>query len=782
MAPNATAKRYTLTGGENTYSSPASVNENDARKLQSLIPSLSGALERERPVIPFTNDAAFPSRIGFFHTYKQNNQGSIVFWFFMATATTLYVLTNPGPTQSWQPVSTVNPLHGFPVARNINNQMHLSDGVNSWIFGGVDWVKDGLEIPLHSPTFAVQNPPASVTITSISRTGNQVVGTVSSISGLHVGMLVNATGVADSSFNGGPFTLTTVLGVGPTVGWTQNGPDASSSGGTLSVPGVNIISNRFYWTTYGDQSTTHPHEGSSSPISAGTGAQTGKIFVVQQRFGTVTTTDGINFTGIGTDFAQDDVGKVIYAGNPNVSVSVGVIKTVTDATHLIVDNTKTPFQPHAVTANTFTIAPLRATHWNVYASSSEEDKLGNLLATVPLVVTQFTDTSPMLGTVGAQFQSVQRPLLNDPTPPCTVMEVSKNRIWRNLLTFPNFFTYTGFEEILAEQAGTPSECVPGADPNTVSPGQVNETSYPDQSSVITGLCKHGDALYIGTELNITPMYGSSLADFQLSEAQAFAVGLMGRKACCTTPFGFAFVSYDLKVYLYPSQYSFGVDSTTALVELGRPKRPEFENIDGADFANVGLTFYNWGRRNWLVLNYRRTDQTFATWVFDFEVKGWFQLQQGYTAVAVFETTLGRKSLIAAGTDNKTYVIDDLTGNFPVPPGTNYPVGYARYLLDFTDPASNFETRHIEFEKSNSAMEIDVTIWLDPNDPENPGTGIPIPMTKTKLGANRYSGRPNPTTGGSCQRVLVEFAVAASPQNGTFRGFTTEADKIASPVL
>lgn len=68
------------------------------------------------------------------------------------------------------------------------------------------------------------------------------------------------------------------------------------------------------------------------------------------------------------------------------------------------------------------------------------------------------------------------------------------------------------------------------------------------------------------------------------------------------------------------------------------------------------------------------------------------------------------------------------------------------------------------------------------DPENPGVGIPIPMTKTKIGANRYSGRPNPSTGSTCQRVLVEFAVAASSQNGTFRGFTVEADEIASPVL
>lgn len=709
MASNSIAKRYTLTGGENTYSSPASVNEADARKMQSLIPSLAGDLGRERPVIPFvtsglgSSGSPFPSRIGFFYQFKRNNNGTIVSYFFCATSSQLYQLQNPGPTQTW---SAVLPLAAFPTAVTINNTMHLSDGTKNYIFDGISFVKDGLEIPLHAPAFTASNPPAATNITSISRSGNQVTATVSSIAGLSVGMIIAVGGVADSSFNATAVQLTSVTGVGPTIAWTQVGANASSSGGTVTAISVTVLANRFYWTTFSDQTLTHPHESSSSPSSVGTGPQTSQVFLVRQRIGIVTTTDGINFVGTGTDFSADDVGQILRAGSPGNSVSVGTIATVTDPSHIIVNNTDSFFQPHAVTNGFFTIAPPRATNWNLYASASETDQLGNLLLSAPLVITAVTDNSPMIGTLGSRFQSVARPLLNDPTLPTAIMEVHKNRIWRQLPTFPNFFSYTGFEEILAEQAGTPSECVPGASGTlTVSPGQINETSFPDQSSTLTGIRKHGDALFVGTELNVVPLYGSSLADFQLSEAQAFAVGLAGRRASCSTPFGLAFVSYDLKVYLYPSQYSFGVDSTTALVELGRPKRPEFENIDGTDFPNVHLIFYNWGRRNWLVLSYRRTDQTFATWVFDFEVKGWFQLQQGYTAVAVFETTLGRKSLIGAGPDFKTYVIDDLTGNFPVPPGTVYPVGYARYLLDFTKPGTNFEGRHIEFEKSNVNMEM-----------------------------------------------------------------------------
>jgi len=128
------------------------------------------------------------------------------------------------------------------------------------------------------------------------------------------------------------------------------------------------------------------------------------------------------------------------------------------------------------------------------------------------------------------------------------------------------------------------------------------------------------------------------------------------------------------------------------------------------------------------------------------------------------------------------VIDDLTGNFPVPPGTLYPVGYFRVLIDFQKPNSAFAYQNIGYEKSVAGMSVDVTLWLDPKDPENPGIGIAIPMVATKIGANSFRGRPNSDTGGTCQRALIEFAVAASTVNGRFHGYTIDADNIEDPVL
>jgi hypothetical protein len=775
-APNSIVKRYSLTGGQNIYSSPASVNENDARKLQSLIPSLAGYLERERPTVPFTADAPFASRIAFFHQFKRNNNGIIVTYQFCATATELYLLTGAFPTQIWQPVLT---LQGFPVAVNINNTMHISDGINSWIYDGLGFNIDGLAIPFNPPHFAVI-APVGLTIaaspTGAVRVNGVVTITTTTPHGLFAGQVAVVAAVTDPTFD----SIVTILTVPSPTTFTYKlvapFPDSASGAGTVNATGVTILSNRYYWTTYSDQSLTHPHESSSSPISLGTGPQTNMQFQVFVMPGTLTVALGnAAVVGVGTNFDQRDIGKALWVPGGG---RAGIILSVQDAQHL----TLAAGSLYSA-VGPYNIAPIRATHWNLYASSSEEDKVGNYLASIPINFFYYFDFSPMDGTVGSYFRNVQRPLLNDPPLPSPIMEVYQNRIWRVVPKFPNFFSYTGNEEILAEQAGTPSECVPGDDPNTVSPGQINETSYPDQSSTITSMKAHGAALFIGTELNVIPLYGESLADFQLSNSQAFAVGFAGRKLSVSTPFGLAFVSYDTKVYLYPSQYSFGVDSTTALVELGRPMRPEFENIDGSDYQNASLTFYNWGRRNWLVLNYRRTDLTFATWVFDFETKGWFQLQQGYTAVYVFEMTLGRRSLVAATTDNHIVVIDDRTGNYPIPVNTNYPVGYFHVLLDFGDPNASFIIHSVEYEKSDQNMEVDVTIWLDPINPENPGVGIPVIMSETTLGANTSLGRPNSDTGASCQRMLIEFAVAAGPIAGTLHGFTVEAEKmIVEPVL
>ena len=652
--------RFPLTPGENTYVNPAASSPNDARRLKSLIPASSGQLGREQRNAVFAT-GTLNGTVGFLHQFRRNvGNGVFVSHFFCATATTLYRLVNA----TWQAVTDVGMLASYPVAVNIDNLMHLSDGVSSWIFDGVNWVTDGLPIPLHAPTFTIVTPAGAVNIATIVRINGTVTVTFSGATQVDVGSHVTIASVSDTSFNG-TFEVTIGGSSVTSFSFAQSGYSDASLGatGTWVFESFSVAANRYYWTTFVDNTTTRTaHESSRSPRSLGTGATTSKYVTVKPRKGTVTSTTDANIAGDGTDFSQDDVGKVLYASSavPGTIFAVGTVYLVTDAQNLILSAPASA----AIAAGTYILAPARATHWNVYASSSEEDKIGSLLASISLSgqgLCQYRDQSPFVGTTGSYLSNLQAPTINDPPNPTRIMSVHKQRIFRRDEALPNFFTLTAFEEVKATQVGSPYECVPGIDDNTVSADALDITSYPDESNQIRGLTSHGDALYIGTEDSVTPLYGEDTTNFAFSQVYAFRVGVAGRNAMISTPFGLLFLSYDRKLYLYPSQAVAASDATTSLIEMSRPKRDEFELIEGADLMNVHIVFYNWGRRNWAVICYQRTDHTYRTWAFNFETRGWFELQRGCSALAVFETAPGKKILVGAdATTNIIYVLDDMT--------------------------------------------------------------------------------------------------------------------------
>jgi hypothetical protein len=74
-------------------------------------------------------------------------------------------------------------------------------------------------------------------ITAIARATNVVTATMSDTSGLGVGAKIYASGVTDTSFNGG-FTLTAVTDT--TVTWAQTGTNSSSSAGALLATPASI--------------------------------------------------------------------------------------------------------------------------------------------------------------------------------------------------------------------------------------------------------------------------------------------------------------------------------------------------------------------------------------------------------------------------------------------------------------------------------------------------------------------------------------------------------------
>jgi len=772
--------KYNLSGAvEDTYASKTSQNPATSRKITSLIPLAAGYLEREKPNAIWGN-ATLPSGVVWIKEFSQSSFGGVVvrFWF-AATATNLYQFSgSPTATGTWTLVSQVGTLNGSPVAVTINNLFHLSDGVNSFVFDGTNWVVDGLPIPVHSPVFVVDTPLPPANITSISRVNGVTTINYSSVIGVDVGVYLDVNGVSDNTFNG-TFPVSAFIS-STNMQFLQPGQaDASlGAGGTTNISTFNVTSNRFYWTTYIDNSDTHPHESSSSPRSViGTGPLTNKFIEVRHRAGTWSCSAGSAIiTGVGTDFDQTDVGMVFYG--PRLSTPT-VIISVQDSQHLTLANQATTT---VLISPDPAIFPARATHWGIYCSETENSNVGFFLMKTS-VTTQRPlplDQSDFTNVPGSYINTaLQRPIRNDQATGTKVMSVHKRRIFRRNEQLPNFFNYTAFEEVKSTGVGTAEECVPGHDDNSIS-DLVNEQSYPEQSRIITSMVDHADALFIGTEASVIPLFGETIDDFVLSQVTAFSVGMAGRYATRSTPHGLVFLSYDRKLYLWPQQWIpfYAPEETTTLIEISRPKRTTFQAIDPT--TETFVEFFNYGKRNWIVVSFTLTDTTKHTYVFDTEVKGWFELQRGVNCLAVLEPSTGIKVLVGGSSDGKIYILDDPSGIFST--ANNYPQGTFRpALIDFGEPDSKHVLRYLEFELSNSAMIDDITInyYLDPIDVDNPGTPVPLTMQQV-FGANRYRGF---FTGPSlCERVLIEMLVAPSQNTGNIYSITlaaTPASKLAT---
>lgn len=551
---------------------------------------------------------------------------------------------------------------------------------------------------------------------------------------------------------------------------------------TTVAGALTALIGRNYWYTNADETAGRVHESSSSGINpVPSGAVTSKKIAVYQTAGlftsatgspTVTITASIDSPGpVVPRLTSNQAGKYLYING----TLIGTIASVSGLTITLVANALA-----TKTVGRAVICDVRATHWHIYASESDGSKVGQYLASVP--VTQnlgtfpFYDQSPFISDAANTFLPIFRPVRNDPPPGSRISEVHKYRIFRTRKTRPNFFNFTANEEVLSGTNGDPTESVPGADVNTLS-DIINEVSFPDQSAEIRGLRHHGDALYIASEKQVYPLYGESIDDFALSQITAFNVGFAGRYASKSTPHGLDFMSYDRKNFLYPSAaVPVGQNATDLLVEIGRPLRKKFETIDPARLDEVVKEFYFNGRRNWAITGYPDTNGDWHTWVYDFSTGGWFELQRGFSALAVFETSAGVRVLVGGAPDGYVYVIDDLSGTYvsvsDLPEST-----WRTSLISFGDATHMRVFRYIELEFTTDELEndIQVTYWLDPDDVDDPGPGgVTITLTKIR-GAHRYRGWP--TGGATCQRMLIEVKAFSSQNGGAIRGAKLTADPI-----
>lgn len=521
----------------------------------------------------------------------------------------------------------------------------------------------------------------------------------------------------------------------------------------------------------------------------------------------VQTNDGLGHTkylgtitgGAGNAF----VGQVfVIAGFTNSNNNGTFVCTASDNGSLTLTNPNGVAETHAATAtspgNTLlltanaaatvssgraVIADARATHWNVYASETDGSKVGQFLASVPvtqnLSSTPFEDSSPFIDDPTNQYLPIYRPVRNDPPPQSRLLEVYKARQFRRRESEPFFFNFTANEEVTSGNNGDPTQCVPGADVNTIS-DMVNEDPYPDQSARIRALTSHMDALYMFSEKQCYPLYGESVDDFAVAQHVAFSLGGAGRFATKSTPYGLAFISYDRRGMLYPSSV-YGtriveiMDTTSQLAEIGKPMRNKFALMDPARLDEVVTEFYLFGIRAWWIVSFPQKDGTYAAYVYDFTTQRWFQLQRGFSSLKTFEITAGNFVLVGGASDGNTYVIDDQTGTFNMT-GTYPQSTFITSLIDFGDPehAHVFRALELEFDNPALAQDITVTYWLDPVNVDNPGVGKVISL-RPAHGAGRW--RTFSEGGATCQRLLIQIQARSSANAGVIRGIKLVADTV-----
>jgi hypothetical protein len=187
-------------------------------------------------------------------------------------------------------------------------------------------------------------------------------------------------------------------------------------------------------------------------------------------------------------------------------------------------------------------------------------------------------------------------------------------------------------------------------------------------------------------------------------------------------------------------------------------------------------------RNWLVLAYQDNTFVYHTYVYDFETKGWFELQKGVVSLGIFELNPGNKILVGGGADGNVYVLDDLNGDVTLT-NTTKPAGLFRTsLIDFGDPTSLHQPFYLEIEVSDPALMSSTTVnfYLDPTDADNPGTPIVLDMNPVQGETNRFRGFFAAAEGGTgvvCKRLMVELSVASDTNDGSFRSIVLQSNKV-----
>jgi len=581
--------------------------------------------------------------------------------------------------------------------------------------------------------------------------------------------------------------------------WIYDGPNA-----TFVVEGFPIPTNkpgidtgtagtltttvgRYYWYTLADETAGRVHESSTSPISDTTGIIVNKEVKVSVTAGTASSTLGDTHVTTTSIFTAAMVGQYLYING----TFIGVFASITNATNAVLAAGALA----TTVGGGYLVVPPRTTHIHFYGSETEGSKLGKFLGHIAVTANPpvYIDQATFITDPTSTIQNVDRPIRNDPPFGSRIVEVHKSRIFRRQETKPAFVGFSANEEVSSGNGnGSPQESNPGQAGAATLSDIVDVFAYPQEANRIRALKSHADALWMGTESGIIPLYGNSIDDFGIMQVVTIDGGVISRWGMASTSHGLVIFGYDKLLKNYPpispiygniTPQDFNV--TDQLVEIGRPMRTKFLTILASDIDNVRILPYKYNSRDWLVVCYQDTSNVYHTYVYDWPTKSWWESQRGFVSVAVFEPTAGNKILVGGGTDGFVYVMDDVSGtyvNATLPAAT-----FRTALINFNRPDIMHVPDYIEYETSTAALANDVTInfYLDPQNADSPGTPFgPMNAALVPDSASRYRAyfaATDGVVGVTCKRLMVEILVAASTNAGSLRGIMLKSDPASETI-
>lgn len=789
---------YVLVGGEDTYRNPLNQSPLAFRRLENLIPSVTGELEQKGPSFSISVGATVQTAVSY---GRVNADGTTTRMLLLGTADgrVLRLLENGTTPAELFPAGQFAPLTRAPAfVQGNSNLVYFTDGERFFVTNGELVKQAGLDHPLDPPTLSVETSPPGVLNVPTNRYYWVVWADMDAEFG-HIGSSSPRSEGTGPVTNGKVFVTRPNYFPPRATHWLLFASEVDGDsvfGAWLGTIPVSI-------STFEDQSPFLGEEGTAMvpvrrPIrnqvpvpGAWAKLHKGRIFVGGfNRLPVVIRNPGFNGAGgwaldgaatVAAEAAFDGPnGLRIYADtNDGVVVAAQPLGTALQTgkryvLEVAVRRTGTVGGGRRLQVGVTGAVP-NPVNISTPADPADVWKRSASYSFVPQDPTQFYEVIiefsglpgggswPDSGT-GTHNVLYFRVDAADTPGDRQVFHVDFLRLWE--IVPPTNIAYSALEEVESLQHGRGEECFPGctAPPKVEDASDlVNLLTFPEEARELVGAESFVGSLFVWSDTAGAAVLGDSFDDFGFYATELMPQGLAGPLAVAKARAGMFFLSSDLKLYR--------VMGESGLEELSLPVRRDLARISLA--GPRSLAVYDFGERAWAVL-VAEEDGARRVRLFDLDLRQWFRFTEwtSPTLAIVYEPVLGKKVLLVADGTSLRVAADPL-GAYPAGSGQAPAARFRQVLLDLSSPTEFKTWGDVTVHTTGTPS---LQYWIDPVDPDNPGSGTVAQFKALDQLPSLYRVflRQQPA-GAYGKRLLVEVTLPAATVPAKVFGIEVEAE-------